>query len=217
MKIGNVFLPKQVPVTELPIEKKNLVIGQYGDTVDFFDLKGLVCNLLDQLGVKDYRFESEKNNKTYHPGRCAKYYLEGSYLGNNWEIHPLVLENFALKTKTYIADLDFNILLQLTRMDRIYASLPKYPAISRDIALVVDDTVTASQIDEVIKDNGGTYLEEGHVFDVYKGKQIPEGKKSVAYTMTFRADNRTLTDEEIKDVYAKLLKKLEDSLGAELR
>ncbi len=102
-------------------------------------------------------------------------------------------------------------------MDRIYAALPKYPAISRDIALVVDDTVTASQIDEVIKDNGGTYLEEGHVFDVYKGKQIPEGKKSVAYTMTFRADNRTLTDEEIKDVYSKLLNKLEDSLGAELR
>lgn len=216
-EIGNLFLPKQVPVTELPIEKKSLVIGKYGENVDFFTIKGIVCNLLDRLGVKDYRFDAEKNNGTYHPGRCANIIWGDHILGTFGEVHPIVLENFDIKAKAYIADLDFNILMQLTRMDRIYKALPKYPAITRDIAILVDETVTASQIDDVIKTNGGKYLEGGHVFDVYKGKQIPDGKKSVAYTMTFRAENRTLTDEEIKDVYDKLLRKLTEELEAELR
>lgn len=216
-EIGNLFLPKQKPVTELPIEKKNLTLGKYGPDVDFFDMKGIVCNLLDRLGIQGYQFEAEKNNGTFHPGRCASIIWGDHILGTIGEVHPKVMENFNLTVKTYIADLDFNILIQITRMDHIYKALPKYPAITRDIAILVDDQILARQIDDVIKNYGGKYLEEGHVFDVYKGKQIPEGKKSVAYTMTFRADNRTLTDDEIKDVYAKILAKLEEELKAELR
>lgn len=216
-EIGNLFIPKQVPVTELPIEKKNLTIGKYGSGVDFFEIKGIVCNLLDRMGIVGYQFETEKHNTTYHPGRCANIIWGEHVLGTIGEVHPTVLENYDIKTKAYIADLDFNILLQITRMDRIYKALPKYPAISRDIALIVDESLQARQIDDVIKKYGGQYLEDGHVFDVYKGKQIPEGKKSVAYTMTFRAENRTLTDEEIKDVYDKILSKLKEELEAELR
>lgn len=216
-EIGNLFFPKQVPVTELPIEKKALSIGFYGGSGDFFTLKGIVCKYLDRMGIKGYRFVAEANNETFHGGRCAAIIMGNHVLGTLGEVHPLVLENYDIKERAFMADIDFNIMLQASRLDHIYKPLPKYPAISRDIAVLVEDTVTAGELVEIVQMEGGPLLSEAFIFDVYKGKQIPEGMKSVAIGMTFRAQDRTLTDEEVGSIYSVIIQKLEELTGATLR
>ena len=216
-EIGNLFFPKQLPVTELPIEKKALVIGMYGESDDFFTLKGIVSKYLERMGIKGCRFVTENNNETYHPGRCAAIIMGNHVLGTLGEVHPLVLENYDIKERAFLADLDFNILIQAARLDNIYKPLPKYPSITRDIAVLVEDEVTAGELVEIVQIEGGPLLEEATIFDVYKGKQISEGKKSVAIGMTFRAVDRTLTDDEVGVVYDNIVKKLEEIMGATLR
>ncbi len=216
-EIGNLFFPKQVPVTELPIEKKSLAIGFYGGKDDFFTLKGIVCKFLDRMGVRGYRFVTEANNETFHSGRCAAIIMGNHVLGTLGEVHPLVLENYDIKERAYLADLDFNILIQAARLDHIYKPLPKYPAITRDIAVLVADDITAGELVEIVQMEGGPLLAEASIFDVYKGKQIPEGMKSVAIGMTFRAPDRTLTDEEVGGIYSTIIQKLEELTGATLR
>lgn len=216
-EIGNLFFPKQVPVTELPIEKKALAIGFYGGKDDFFTLKGIVTRYLDRMGVRGYRFVTEPNNETFHPGRCAAIIMGNHVLGTLGEVHPLVLENYDIKERAFLADIDFNILLQAARLDRIYKPLPKYPAITRDIAVLVEDSITAGELVEIVQMEGGPLLAEATIFDVYKGKQIPDGMKSVAIGMTFRAPDRTLTDEEVGTVYTVIVQKLEELAGATLR
>ena len=132
-------------------------------------------------------------------------------------MHPLVLENFDLVERAYIADLDYNILLQLAREDKKYQSVPKFPAIERDIAILVKDEITSLQIETIVKDVAGTLLESVKMFDMYKGKQIVEGYKSVAYELVFRSPDRTLVDEEVTKIFDKVLKALETQLGAQLR
>ncbi|MBN2899263.1 MAG: phenylalanine--tRNA ligase subunit beta [Clostridia bacterium] len=216
-EIGNTFLPKQMPVTELPVEKKAMVIGIAGKKEDFFTLKGSVVSLLDKLGIDNYKFEAEKHHKTYHPGRCATIVWNNHVLGTMGEVHPRVLENFNIKDRAYVAELDFNTLLQITRTDRLYQPIPKFPAMTRDIAMIVKDDVTAGEILEVIKDNGGNILESVKLFDVYKGKQIEEGHKSMAYAMVFRHADKTLTDEEVNKVFERILEALKEKVNAELR
>ncbi len=216
-EIGNLFFPKQLPVTELPIEKKSLAIGFYGGSDDFFTLKGIVCKYLDRMGVKGYRFVTEANNETYHGGRCAAIILGNHVIGTLGEVHPLVLENYDIKERAFLADIDFNIILQAARLDHIYKPLPKYPAITRDIAVLVEDGITAGELVEIVQMEGGPLLESASIFDVYKGKQIPEGMKSVAIGMTFRAPDRTLTDDEVGGVYSGIIQKLSELTGATLR
>lgn len=216
-EIGNLFFPKQVPVTELPIEKKALSIGLYGNGDDFFTLKGVVTKYLDRLGIRGYRFVAEGNNETFHPGRCAAIIMGNHVLGTLGEVHPIVSENYDIKERVFMADLDFNILLQAARIDHIYKPLPKYPAVTRDMAVLVNADTTAGELLEIVQMEGGDLLEDAFVFDVYQGKQIPEGFKSVAMGMVFRAPDRTLTDEEVNVVFKETVNKLTELTGASLR
>ncbi|MBB6218249.1 phenylalanyl-tRNA synthetase beta chain [Anaerosolibacter carboniphilus] len=216
-EIGRVFLPHNIPVEQLPIEKPVLALGMYGKDVDFFTMKGTIESVFSNLGIQNIEFIPEKNHPTFHPGRCANLLWENHILGVFGEIHPDVAENYDLEVRTYLGEIDFNIVLQLTRLDRIYKALPKYPAITRDIALVVKDEVYVKQIEDVIKGNGGKLLEQVQLFDVYKGKQIKEGYKSVAYALTYRGEDRTLTDEEVVKVHDKILSQLKEKLDAQLR
>ncbi len=216
-EIGKIFIPKDIPVTNLPIEKKMLTIGMYGEDIDFFSIKGIVCNLFERLGIEKYDFEPEKNHLTFHPGRCATIGFGNHILGTIGEVHPDVLERYGIDGRAYIADIDFNILLQITSLEKTYRQLPKYPAISRDIAIVVKEEVYAKKIRDIIRENGGKLLENLELFDVYKGKQIPDGYKSMAYGLRFRAEDRTLTDEEVNKIYDKILDELKKQVNAELR
>jgi phenylalanyl-tRNA synthetase beta chain len=216
-EIGSIFIPREVPVTQLPIEKENLTIGLIGEHEDFYSLKGIVENVLITLGIEDYFFEKEVNHPTFHSGRCANILWNGHVLGTLGEIHPNVLENFDLNERAYVADLHYNILIQIAREDKKYMAIPKYPAVERDMAVLVKDEITSMQIETIVKNTGGELLESVKMFDMYKGKQITEGYKSVAYELVFRAEDRTLIDEEVNKVFNKVLKVLESEIGAQLR
>lgn len=216
-EIGNLFFPREMPVVNLPIEKKQLCLGAYGPEEDFFTLKGRIDELFAVLGIKGVEYHKESNHPTYHPGRCATLVWGNHILGTLGEVHPKVLDNYDIEVKTYLADIDFNILLQLTRLDRTYSALPKYPSSTRDIALLVEKSVESGKIMSVIEGNGGELLESVKLFDVYEGKQIQEGYKSIAYALSFRSADRTLTDEEVNEVYNKISEALKTEIGAELR
>lgn len=216
-EIGSIFMPKEVPVIQLPIEKENLTIGIIGEHEDFFTLKGVVENVIDGLGIENYYFEKETNHPTYHKGRCATLNWNGHVLGTMGEVHPNVLENYDLSERAYIADLDYNTLIQIANEDKKYKAIPKYPAIERDIAVLVKDEITSMQIESIVKDTAGPLLECVMMFDMYKGKQIEEGYKSVAYALIFRAEDRTLVDDEVNKIFNKILKVLESEIGAQLR
>lgn len=216
-ELGRIFIPLSVPIDRLPVEKKVLTLGMYGKGTDFYTLKGTIEELLTKLGIEKCQYIPEKNHPTFHPGRCANILYGDHILGVLGEIHPDVAENYDMDERTYIAELDFNILLQITRLDRLYKPLPKYPAITRDMALVLEDHIYVKQIEDIIWSNGGTTLESVKLFDVYKGKQIQEGYKSVAYSLTYRAADRTLIDEEVNQIHDKIVSALEKELKAQLR
>ncbi|QXM06350.1 phenylalanine--tRNA ligase subunit beta [Crassaminicella indica] len=216
-ELGNTFIPKSIPVETLPIEKKVLTLGMYGKEVDFYSLKGVIERLFERLGIKDFEYIPEKNHKTFHPGRCANIIYGNHILGVMGEIHPDVMENYDMDIRVYVSEIDFNIIYQIASLDRLYQELPKYPAVTRDMAIVVKDDIYVKQIEAIVKENGGKILESIKLFDVYKGKQIEEGYKSVAYSLTYRAKDRTLTDEEVTKVHEKIVKELEEKLGATLR
>lgn len=213
-ELANVYIP--VEGEKLPDEHKNITIGMYGGC-DFYDMKGIVEELLDALKIKDADYVPETENTTFHPGRCANLVKDGKKVGVFGEVHPTVSKNFGMDTRVYICELDLNTLISFYSDSVKYKQLPKYPAVSRDIAMLIDDNINVSKIEKIIKKNAGNILEGYTLFDVYKGSQIPEGKKSVAYSVTFRADDRTLTDDEISAVFDKILAGLKEQLGAELR
>ena len=213
-EFANVYIP--VEGEKLPDEHKNVVLGMYGD-YDFYDMKGIIEDLLSVLKIKDAEYVTCTDNTTFHPGRCAKIEKDGRTIGVFGEIHPYVSKNFGMDIRVYAAELDFNSLYEFYTEDAKYKQLPKYPAVSRDIAMLIDDSINVYEIEKIIKKCSGNILEGYKLFDVYKGAQIPKGKKSVAYSVTFRADDRTLTDEEISEVFNKILAKLEKELNAQLR
>lgn len=213
-EMGSVFLPRE---NDLPIERKMLTIGIFGEQEDFYSLKGIVESLLDGMHVKDYFFEKEANAPTYHKGRCANLFVGKHLVGTLGEIHPLVQEEYSIGVRSYVADLDFNLLMQMTTEDVLFTPIPKYPAVERDMAVLVRDEVTSRQIETIVRRVGGKLLESIKMFDMYKGKQISEGHKSVAYALIFRAEDRTLSDDEVNGVFSKILKELETELGAQLR
>lgn len=214
-EIGKVYLPGD-NANEIPKEKKILTIGLYGG-VDYFDLKGIVENVLDALRIKNVSFERESDNPSYHPGKTAVVKLKNQILGILGETHPEVSENYGVETSCYIAELDLGALIENAVTDIKYKPLPKFPAVTRDMAFILDDDILVQQIEDIIKKQGGNMLESFKLFDIYKGKQIPEGKKSVAYSITYRLENKTLTDKEVEKVHNKILSSLSYVLGAELR
>ncbi|MBC7765842.1 MAG: phenylalanine--tRNA ligase subunit beta, partial [Hyphomonadaceae bacterium] len=215
-ELGKVYVPKQVPVTELPNEYQKVTIGMYG-TSDFYTLKGVIEEMLAHLGVLGVDVSPVNDQTTFHPGRTAALTVGGQLLGIMGEIHPQVQENYEIGERTVVAELSFDVLMQHAKKQWDYVALPKYPAVSRDIAMLVKDEILVKQIEDIIKQCAGKLLEEVKLFDVYKGKQIPEGMKSVAYAITFRANDRTLTDEEISKIFGKIVERLKVNLQAELR
>ena len=213
-EIGNEYIP--VEGQELPDEVPNLILGMYGEDRDFFTLKGVVENLFDTLGIEDYDVTACKDNPTFHPGRCAVISKDGEEIGIIGEIHPLVCANYGINTRVYVGRLRMRKLYALRGAEKKYHPLPKFPASTRDLALLCDDSLPVLTMEKAIKAAAGKILEKVELFDVYKGSQIADGKKSVAFNITMRASDRTLTDEEVGGAMNRILKALEE-LGAQIR
>ena len=218
-ELGNIYLPKSVPVTDYPDERMQFTLGFYGDG-DFFSMKGAVEEFFDKAGIKEKRtYNSEdKDNKLpfLHPGRRAFIECAGKVLGYLGEVHPAVCDNYNIKTRVYVAVIDMPEVLPLVTFTPKFKGLAKFPAVSRDISMVVPKSVSAGDIEGIISQRGGKILEEYKLFDIYEGSQIEEGFKSMAYSVTFRAADRTLQDEEVGASMKKILNGLE-SLGIKLR
>ena len=207
------YIPTENP---LPDENVQVTLGMYGEQYDFYSLKGVVEALLDVLGIADYDVSAVSDNPTFHPGRCACISKDGRDIGTIGEIHPLVLQNYGINTKVYAAKLDASVLFDLRCVSKEYKPLPKYPATARDIAVLCGDALPVLDMKKAIQKAAGPILERVSLFDVYKGQQVPDGKKSVAWSLSFRAPDRTLTDEETDGAMKKVLKAL-DEMGAVLR
>jgi len=227
-ELGKIYLPQGFPaIKELPVEKWTLGLAlrgnlasdwqEKGKTVDFYYLKGIVENLLTKLKINNVSFKSCQDNPSYHPGRTASIFIENQLLGIPGELHPEVAENYDLTGRNYVAELDVELLLNIAGARAVFKQLPKFPAVSRDLAVVVNEEIFAADILKTIKEQGGVLLVDTEIFDVYKGNQIPEGHKSIAFALTFQAKDRTLTDKEINEVYDKIYKTLTEKYSAILR
>ena len=214
-EIGKIYLPKENKAI-LPEERNILCIGMYGE-VDYLHLKGVVENILETLGIQQFSFERISDNTSYHPGKTAALIIRKQYVGIIGEVHPEVANNYGISEATYVAELNMDILYEAADLDKKYKALPKFPAVTRDIAMLVEDGILVQQIEDIIKKQGGKIVEKIKLFDVYKGKQIPEGKKSIAYSITYRKEDKTLTDVEVSKIHQKVLRSLEYGLGAEFR
>jgi len=216
-EIGNIFIPKSLPVKELPIERLTLTIGQYGKDVDYYTVKGQVEGLLDVLGIlEDVEFVPY-THPSLHPGRTAIVKIGDQELGVLGEVHPKVCENYNLKTRVYLAEINLELMLKMAKIEKQYVHLPKYPAITRDLAIIVRKDVLASNIENLIRETGGKLLESVELFDIYEGSQIPEGHRSLAYSLSYRSADRTLKDEDINPIHDKIVNALIDSFDAQLR
>ncbi|AAK80312.1 phenylalanyl-tRNA synthetase beta chain [Clostridium acetobutylicum] len=214
-EIGKVYIPSENE-GEIPKERNVITIGMYGN-VDYFDLKGVVENLVEILGVNKISYARESENPTFHPGKTAVIKIKNTVLGTLGEVHPDVCENYEVEERCYVAEIDLDLLLENVSLSRKYKALPKFPTVTRDISVLVDEDILVQEIENVIKRQGGTILESLNLFDVYKGKQVPQGKKSVSYALTYRDENKTLTDKDVEKIQNKVIKTLEHVLGAELR
>ena len=210
---GNTFIPQE----GLPIETKKYCVGMYGKEVDFFVLKGVIESVLNNVGLKGYEIEPETTNLTFHTGRCAKIVYNNIYIGTFGELHPDVIENYNLGQRVYVAEINIDTVFENLNLTKSYNPLPKYTSTSRDISLIVKDEVFVKQIEDIIKANGEDLVESYKLFDVYKGAQIEEGHKSIAYSITYRSKDKTLTDEDVAKVHEKILSELSEKLNANLR
>ena len=214
-EIGKIYLP--VEGEKLPNEPKRMIFGTYGEHENFFTLKGEVDTLLEQLNVHPATYVADTKNPSYHPGRCADIMIDGKKLGVIGQIHPLVAEGYGISGEVYVAELDFTGLQSALAPERVFHSLPKFPTVSRDLALVCDEAMTVGMLEACIKKAGGKLLRSIQLFDIYRGPGIAPGKKSVAFSLELRADDRTLTDEDTTGVTNAVLEKLKNDLGVTLR
>ena len=214
-ELGTIYLPKE-SADILPEERGVAVIGSYGEKEDFFAMKGILLEALDKLGVYGVEFTANKENPTFHRGRCADISIGEKKIGEIGEIAPVVLDNYGIGTRAYVATLDIADIFDARIVEKKFKPTPKFPASTRDLAIICDDELPAASLEKAIRAGAGKLLEKVELFDVYKGSSIAEGKKSVAYTMTLRAADRTLTVEECDRAVNKVLKELAN-IGAELR
>ena len=213
-ELAKVYLPAEGEV--LPREPKHLVLGFYGQG-DFYSLKGDIETILEGLNAPAARFTALKDHPSYHPGRCARITMEGVEVGVCGQVHPLAAKNYDMDTPVYAAELDFHLIADLLLAGKTFIPLPKYQAATRDIAVVCEEAVTVAELEDCIRSAGNSLLQEVKLFDIYRGKGIEEGKKSVAFSLTLRAHDRTLTDTDVESVVSPILAKLESALGAKLR
>ena len=201
---------------KLPVEAIEIVVGSYGKG-DFYNLKGAVDSLLGMLGINQYEYVPFSDSDFYHPGRCAKIISNNMEIAIIGEVHPKVADNYAIDEKCYISQISFDLLKELCNLEHKFEVLNKYPVVTRDLALVVSEDILVGDIEKCIKNNAGTYLQDIQLFDIYRGKQIGQGFKSVAYAIKFQSSEKTLTDNEINEVFEKILSALKNQLDAKLR
>ncbi len=214
-ELAKIYLPKEGQV--LPDEPKMLLLGAYGDGASFFSMKGELEAIFAGLRLEKSAYTAVKDNPSYHPGRCAKVSVGGVDVGYLGQVHPQVAKNYGIDGEVYCAEISFTALLGLRLPDATYTPLPKYPTVSRDLALICDEAVTVAEAESVITASAGKLLRGVKLFDIYRGTGVPEGKKSMAFSLELRADDRTLTDTDSEAVVSKVLYAVKEKLGAALR
>lgn len=215
-ELANVYLPDELPLKELPQERMQFTLGMYGDG-DFYSMKGVVEEFLEKAGLSEKEVYDPNSKKPYlHPGRQADIVYKGTVIGYLGEVHPDVADAYGIGERAYLAVLDMPAVTEFATFDRKYTGIAKYPAVNRDISMVMPKEILAGQVEEVIEKQGGTYLESYALFDIYEGAQIKEGYKSLAYSIVFRAQDKTLEDAEVTEAMNRILKELE-GMGIELR
>ncbi len=215
-ELGNIYLPKQIPVTDLPEERMQLTLGMYGEG-DFYTMKGVVEEFFEKAGLHGKTAYDPNAGKPFlHPGRQAGVVYEGKAVGFLGEVHPQVADNYSIKERVYVAVIDMPQIVELASFDRKYEGIAKFPAVTRDISMVMKKGILAGEVEEVFSREGGQYLERYELFDVYEGTQIKSGFKSMAYSLTFRAKDKTLEEADYALALGRILKSLEE-MGIELR
>ena len=215
-ELGNVYLPKALPLTELPDERMQFTLGMYGEG-DFFTMKGVVEEFFEKVGLrKTAKYDPNASKPYLHPGRQANIIYEGTVVGYIGEVHPAVADNYGIGERAYVAVLDMKNIVSFATYDRKYEGIVRFPAVTRDLSMVVPKHILAGQIEEMIAQRGGKHLESYHLFDLYEGAQIEKGYKSMAYSITFRAKDKTLEESDVASAMKKILNGLE-SMGIVLR
>ena len=215
-ELANIYLPKALPLTELPDERVQFTLGMYGEG-DFFTMKGVVEEFFDKVGLhKKEKYDPNAGKSFLHPGRQANIIYDGVVVGYLGEVHPEVADNYGIGTRAYIAVIDMPEIVARATFDRKYTGIAKFPAVTRDISMVMPKEILVGQIEDVIESKGGEYLESYSLFDIYEGAQIKAGFKSVAYSIVFRAKDKTLEDADVSAAMERILKALE-GMGIELR
>ena len=214
-EVAKIYLPKEGQA--LPEEPKMLLLGSYGEGETFFKLKGEIEAIFAGLRLKKASYAAVKDNPSDHPGRCASISIDGVEVGVMGQVHPLAAKNYGIDTEVYCAEISFTKLMTMLLPDATYTPLPKYPTVSRDLALICQEDVTVAQVEDVIAASAGKLLRKIQLFDIYRGVGVPEGKKSMAFSLELRADDRTLTDADSEGVVNKVLAALKDKLDASLR
>ena len=202
---------------EVPLQEDILTIGMYGEDVDFYSLKGILENVLESINISHYDVEKETKNASYHPGRCANIKIGIDTIATLGEVHPEVLMNYDIKRRAYLAELNVTKLVKYSRANKSYVEVPKFPAVERDIAVIVDENVEVGQIEKIITKKSKKLLESIELFDIYRNEKLGQNKKSVAYSIIFRDKNKTLSDDDINTTMNVIVSELENKLGAELR
>lgn len=216
-EVGKIFLPNELPLKELPRERKMIGLAVYEENVDFYYLKGIVEAILSMLKIDNHKFNQDQHF-ALHPGRTASILVGGKIAGYLGEIHPDVMENYDMEDKrVYVAELDMEILLDNALTEIKYQPLPKFPAAERDMAIVVKEDIAVGDLMDAIREVGGELLENLELFDIYRGEQIPEGYKSIAFSLRYRAKDRTLKDEEINELHAKIIRSIIERFDGRLR
>ena len=214
-ELAKIYLPTEGQA--LPAEPKMLMLGAYGGGVTFFSMKGQLEAILAGMRLPKASFTAVKDNPSFHPGRCAAISMNGEHLGYMGQVHPLVAKTYGLDAEVYCVELDFSKAFTMMLPEPTFTALPKYPAVTRDLSLLCDEATTIAELTECIIAAGGKLLRRVDLFDIYRGKGVAEGKKSVAFSLVLRADDRTLTDADSEGVTTKVLEALSSKLGAVLR
>ena len=188
-----------------------------GDDIDFYSLKGIMENILEVSNVNHYDIEKETKNSSYHPGRCANIKVGKDIIATLGEVHPEVLDNYMISKKTYLLEVNITKLTKYSKSNKKYVEVPKFPAVERDIAIIVDEQIEVGQIEKIVTKKAKKLLESINLFDIYRNEKLGKNKKSVAYSLIFRDKNKTLSDEEVNQVMNDIINELTNKLNAELR
>ena len=210
-------IAQEVEQGEVPLQENILTIGMYGDDVDFYTLKGVIENILEAINILYYDVEKETQNSSYHPGRCANIKIGTDVVATFGEANPEVLDNYMISRRAYLAEVNLSKLTKYSKTAKKYVEVPKFPAVERDIAIIVDEDVEVGKIEKLVKNKAKKLLESIKLFDIYRSEKLGTNKKSVAYSLIFRDKNKTLSDDEVNTLMDFIISELEKKFGAELR